>query len=61
MDNPLPNAVIVMATIVLGGVTFTSQMMVQTHKLPEIEAALEVAWKQTRREALRPLVAREEE
>ena len=60
MDNPLPNAVIVMATVILGGVTFTSQLMVQTHKLEEIELALEAAWKQTRKQALTPMKLLEE-
>lgn len=51
--NDVPNnAVVVTTTILIGGITFTTTLLVQTNKMPEVDAALELAWQKTKKAAL---------
>ncbi len=47
-DIVLPtNLVTVTTSITLGTLTWTTTISAQTHKLPEIESAIHMAWDQT--------------
>ena len=53
MDTPpLPrNLMTVTATIIVGDITHTTSILVQTHLLNELDEVLQLAWKATKSQA----------
>ena len=51
-DTLPPNVMTVTATITVGDITHATSILVQTHKLSELDEVLKLAWKATKAHAM---------